>query len=91
MSWVRTVRVPVPAKYPVRVRFANWSTGASEEACVGEWSGDEIRSLVKVWKSLASFKVQVFLWQLFMNKVQTRVNLLMQCFGRPNRYNMLLL
>lgn len=26
----RTVRVPVPAKYPVRARFANWSTGASE-------------------------------------------------------------
>jgi hypothetical protein len=25
-----TIRVPVPAEYPVRVRFANWSTRASE-------------------------------------------------------------
>jgi hypothetical protein len=27
---VRTVRVPVPAQYPVRVRLAKWSTRASE-------------------------------------------------------------
>jgi len=26
----RTIRVPVPAKYPVRIRFANWNTGALE-------------------------------------------------------------